>query len=209
MNIVCLDLEGVLIPEIWIAFAEATGIKELRLTTRDISDYDVLMKKRLDILKDHGLTLQDIQKVISTIAPLEGAFEFLEDLRSKAQVIILSDTFEEFAKPLMKKLGWPTLFCNSLVIDDNGTIQDYTLRQKDGKFKAVNALRSIGAKIIASGDSYNDLTMIKNADFGFFFLPPQSIVDENPDIPAAYTYKELSGYIDKALSQMGTRNLQR
>lgn len=209
MNIVCLDLEGVLIPEIWIAFAEETGIGELRLTTRDISDYDVLMKKRLDILKTHGLTLSDIQKVISKIDPMDGAFEFLNDLRSKAQVIILSDTFEEFAKPLMKKLGWPTLFCNSLVVGSDGIIQDYTLRQKDGKFKAVNALRSIGANIIAAGDSYNDLSMIKNADHGFFFCPPQSIVDENPEIPAAQNYTELGEFIQKALCSFAAKEFQR
>lgn len=157
-----------LIPEIWINFAGKTGIEELRLTTRDISDYDVLMKRRLAILKENNLTLKDIQDVIAGMDLLDGAKDFLDSVREKTQVIILSDTFEEFARPFMKKLGWPTLFCNSLVVDGDGMIEDYTLRQKDGKRKAVEAFRSIGYRIIAAGDSYNDLSMIKSADKGFF-----------------------------------------
>ena len=200
MKLVCLDLEGVLIPEIWINFAADTGIEELNKTTRDEPDYDKLMNYRLDILKEKGLKLPDIQRVISGMDPLPGANEFLEELRSKAQLIILSDTFDQFAQPLMKKLGWPTLFCNTLEVEQDGTISGYRLRQKDGKRKAVEAFHQIGMKVVASGDSYNDLTMIKKADAGILFTPPQSIVDENPEIPVALNYKELTAEIDKALA---------
>ncbi len=200
MYIVCLDLEGVLVPEIWITFAEKTGIKELRLTTRDISDYDILMKKRIKILKENNLKLKDIQKVIGSMEPLEGAKEFLDDLRAKTQIIILSDTFQEFAKPLMEKLGRPTLFCNSLVLDGDGSIVDYTLRQKDGKRQAVEALRSIGFKVIAAGDSYNDVTMLKAADRGIFFKPPQTISEEFSQFPVVHTHEALMREIDKILS---------
>ncbi|MEW5815274.1 MAG: bifunctional phosphoserine phosphatase/homoserine phosphotransferase ThrH [Spirochaetota bacterium] len=199
MYIVCLDLEGVLVPEIWISFSVATGIKELRLTTRDISDYDVLMKRRISILKAHNLKLADIQKVIGAMEPLEGAENFLNVLREKVQVIILSDTYTEFAKPLMKKLGWPTLFCNNLVVDSEGTIIDYKLRQKDGKKHAVEALKSIGFSVIAGGDSYNDVTMLKTADFGLFFKPPENIVKEFPAFPAVYNYHDFMGVIEKFL----------
>jgi len=199
MNLVCMDLEGVLIPEIWINFALKTGIDELKLTTRDISDYDVLMKKRIAILKENGLTLKDIQEVIDGMGLLEGAKEFLDEVRSKTQVIILSDTFEEFAKPFMKKLGWPTLFCNSLVVGSDGTIEGYTLRQEDGKRKAVEAFRSIGFRTIAAGDSYNDLSMIKTADRGLFFRAPESIKDENPEIPLVTEYSDFMSEIDSFL----------
>ena len=191
MNIVCLDLEGVLVPEIWISFSEATGIKELRLTTRDVPDYDALMKRRIGILDRHGLKLRDIQNVIETMSPLEGGREFLDALRETTQVVILSDTFDQFAKPLMKKLGWPALFCNTLVTDSNGRVTDYRLRQKDGKRKATEGLKNLGFRVIAAGDSYNDVTMLKAADKGFFFRPPENIVKEFPDLPVSQTHKEL------------------
>jgi phosphoserine/homoserine phosphotransferase len=199
MFVVCLDLEGVLVPEIWINVAEHTGIKELRLTTRDISDYDELMKRRIGILDQHNLKLQDIQSVIATMDPLEGAAEFMEELRSRTQVIILSDTFTQFAKPLMKKLGWPTLFCNYLVTDADGRITDYKLRQQDGKRHAVKALKSINFDVIASGDSYNDVTMLQTADAGIFFRPPETITAEFPQFPVTRTHVELLREIDRIL----------
>ena len=200
MKLVCLDLEGVLIPEIWIAVAKKTGIEELKLTTRDIPDYDVLMQKRINILKEHSLTLNDIQSVISEMKPLDGALEFTEEVCSMTQLIILSDTFEEFAAPLMKQLGWPTLFCNNLDVNQSsGMITGYNLRQKDGKRKAIEAFRSINYQTIAAGDSYNDLTMIKHADKGLFFRPPQSIVDENPEIEVVMNHKDLLVKIKKFL----------
>ena len=191
MFITCLDLEGVLVPEIWIAFAEETGINELRLTTRDISDYDVLMKKRIAILKENGLKLIDIQNTIEKINPLEGAKTFLDKLRSLCQVLILSDTFTQFAQPLMKKLGMPTIFCNSLNISSDGFIEGYTLRQENGKYHAIKALQSIGFKTIASGDSFNDLEMIKQAEAGFLFRPPEHIASEYNQFPAFTSYDEL------------------
>jgi len=191
MKLVCLDLEGVLVPEIWINVALKTGIDELKLTTRDIPDYDVLMNKRLVILKEHNLKLKDIQNVISTMDPLPGAYEFSMALRSKTQLIILSDTFDQFAAPLMKKLDWPTLFCNTLIIDEEDRISSYRLRQQDGKRKAIEAFRSAGFKTMAAGDSYNDLSMIKTADRGLFFRSPRSIQEENPDIRAVEDYKDL------------------
>jgi len=196
MHLVCLDLEGVLIPEIWINFAEDTGISELRMTTRDEPDYNVLMRKRLAILDREGLKLPDIQKVIGGMDPLPGAMEFLEELRSKTQVIILSDTFEEFAKPLMKKLRWPTLFCNSLVVDGEGRITDFTLRQQDGKKKAVEAFKSTGTRLFAAGDSYNDVTMLLGADKGALFKSPLTIQKEFPQLPAVDEYGELMSLID-------------
>lgn len=196
MNIVCLDLEGVLVPEIWINVALKTGIEELKLTTRDISDYDVLMNKRLGILDEHNLKLKDIQDVIATMDPLPGAWEFSQEIRSRTQLIILSDTFSQFASPLMKKLEWPTLFCNSLTVDESDRITGYRLRQKDGKRKAIEALRSAGFRTIAAGDSYNDLTMIQTADKGLFFRSPSSIQKENPEIKAVEEYKELIAAID-------------
>jgi len=199
MNIVCLDLEGVLVPEIWIAFSEAAGLSELRRTTRDEPDYGKLMKFRLDILKENNLKLSDIQKVISKMEPLEGAAEFTQKLRERTQLIILSDTFEQFAKPLMEKLSWPSLFCNSLVADSGGTITDYTLRQKNGKKEAVKAFKSINMQVFASGDAFNDLAMIREADSGCLFRAPQSIKENNKDINCFDTYDDLLNEIDKFL----------
>ena len=199
MYIVCSDLEGVLVPEIWIGVAEKTGIRELRLTTRDISDYAILMKKRLSILNDHGLKIQDIQEVIESINPLEGAVEFLDWLRSRTQVIIISDTFTLFAGPLMKKLGWPTLFCNSLSVDKNGSIIDYNIRQKDGKQKAVLSLKNLNYQTIAVGDSYNDITMLKEADMGILFRPPDNIKNKFQELLVSYNYDELKKIIQETL----------
>ena len=189
--IIAMDLEGVLIPEIWIAFAEKTGIKELRLTTREISDYDKLMTGRLEILKQNSFTIKDIQEVIATLDPLPGAKEYVDRVRSMTQLILLSDTFYEFAYPLMKKLGYPTLFCNSLVIDGTGTITGYTLRQQDGKRKAVNALKSSGFRILSIGDSYNDTTMLGEADAGILFNAPDSVAQEFPQFPRLTGYDTL------------------
>ncbi|MCF7927755.1 MAG: bifunctional phosphoserine phosphatase/homoserine phosphotransferase ThrH [Spirochaetales bacterium] len=191
MQLVCMDLEGVLVPEIWIAFAEKTGIEALKKTTRDVPDYDELMQYRLGILSEHGLKLPDIQSVIDSLHPLEGAYEFLLELRSRTQVIILSDTFEQFAKPLMRSLDWPTLFCNTLKVDSDGAISGYTLRQKDGKRKAVLNLKATGFEVIASGDSYNDLSMLEEADHGVLFRPPESIVLERPEFPVVQNYDEM------------------
>jgi len=199
MHIVCLDLEGVFVPEIWINVAEKTGIKELRLTTRDISDYDVLMKKRLGILSEKGLKIGDLQAVIATMDPLEGAVDFLDWLRSRTQPIIVSDTFTQFSGPLMKKLGWPTLFCNTLSIDPDGTVAGYHLRQADGKRKVVIALKSLNYTIIAVGDSYNDITMLKEADTGILFRPPDNVKSEHPEFPVTHTYDELKAIIQKAI----------
>ena len=199
MHIVCLDLEGVLVPEIWIAFSKETGIEELKLTTRDEPDYDKLMKYRLNILKENNLKLQDIQNTISKIKPLEGAKEFLDTLRSKTQVVILSDTFSEFAAPLMKQLGHPTLFCNDLVVAENGEILDYSLRMKDGKKKAIEAFKQINFKTFAAGDSYNDLSMIHNADGGCLFRAPVSILEQEKDLVLTTTYDEFLVEINKFL----------
>ncbi|ETR73579.1 MAG: Phosphoserine phosphatase/homoserine phosphotransferase bifunctional protein [Candidatus Magnetoglobus multicellularis str. Araruama] len=192
MNIVCCDLEGVFVPEIWINVAEKTGIDALRLTTRDISDYDVLMKKRLDILKQNQLKLSDIQAVITSMSPLPGAKAFLDGLREKTQVIIVSDTFDQFAGPLMAKLGRPTLFCNTLVVDDNDCIIDYRLRQQDGKKHVVDALKSLNFSVYAMGDSYNDISMLKQADAGFLFRPPENVIQEFPQFPVCTEYSEIS-----------------
>lgn len=199
MNIVCLDMEGVLVPEIWIAFAEASGIPELRRTTRDEPDYDKLMKWRLGILKEHGLGLKEIQEVISTIEPMEGAKEFLDRLRAVTQVIILSDTFYEFAMPLMKKLGMPTLFCNSLEVAPDGSIVGYKMRCAQSKLTTVKALQSVGFETIASGDSYNDLGMIQASRAGFLFKSTEKIKQDFPQIPAYETYDALLEAILKAL----------
>lgn len=190
--IVCLDMEGVLVPEIWIQVARSTKIKELRLTTRDIPDYDVLMKRRLKILKESGVKLAHIQKVIAAMQPLPGARNFLDTLRAKRQTIILSDTFYEFAMPLMRKLGFPTLFCNRLETDRAGFIQNYHLRQKDGKTRAVRAIKSMGFKVAAAGDSYNDIGMLKAADLGVLFDPPANIVKEFPGFKVTRDYSSLS-----------------
>ena len=191
MNIVCLDLEGVLVPEIWIAFSEASGIPELKRTTRDEPDYDKLMKWRIALLKERGKKLSEIQDIIATIDPLPGAREFLDELRSMTQVVILSDTFTEFAKPLMKKLGWPTIFCNSLVVGEDGFIDDFKMRIKDSKLSTIRALHQIGFETIASGDSYNDLDMILNANAGFLFRTTDRIKADYPQIPAFEEYSEL------------------
>ena len=200
MYVVCLDLEGVLIPEIWINFAEATGIEELRLTTRDIPDYDDLMKKRLGILRANDLKLGDIQRVIDTMEPLPGARRFLDELRERTQVVILSDTFTQFARPMMKKLSWPTLLCNTLIVDSEDRVEGYRLRQKDGKRKAVAGFQSMGFDVIAAGDSYNDLTMIRQAQRGILFCPPESIVTENPDLPVIGDYGSFLVHIDGQLN---------
>jgi phosphoserine / homoserine phosphotransferase len=191
VELACLDLEGVLIPEIWIAFAEKTGIQELRATTRDIPDYDVLMKQRLKLLDQHGFGLADIQDVIATLDPLEGAGEFVDWLRDRFQVVILSDTFYEFAMPLMKKLGYPALFCHKLVTDDAGRVVDYTLRQKDPKRQSVKAFHGLNYRVIAAGDSYNDTTMLAEADVGILFHAPENVIREFPQFPAVHTYEDL------------------
>lgn len=198
MEIVCLDLEGVLIPEIWINFAERTGIDELRATTRDIPDYDVLMKQRLRLLDQHGYGLPDIQQVIDGMGPLEGAREFLDWLRPNFQVIILSDTFYEFAKPLMRQLGWPTLLCHKLEVNDEGRITDYVLRQKDPKRMSVQALHGLNYRVIAAGDSYNDTTMLAEADAGILFHAPENVIAEFPQFPAVHTFAELRAEIASA-----------
>ncbi|MDR1307827.1 MAG: bifunctional phosphoserine phosphatase/homoserine phosphotransferase ThrH [Treponema sp.] len=200
MHMVCLDLEGVLVPEIWIAFSEAAGIPELRRTTRDEPDYDKLMRFRLDLLAKNKLTLPDIQRVISGMEALEGAAEFTEALRERTQLIILSDTYKEFAKPLMKKLGWPTLFCNSLETDEAGNITGYTLRQKSGKQLAVRALASLNMEVFAAGDSFNDLLMIREAKAGCLFRAPEAIRNGNADIPWVDSYGELLARIDGFLA---------
>lgn len=199
MQILCTDLEGVLVPEIWINVALKTGIDELKLTTRDISDYDVLMRKRLDILDHHGLKLKDITDVIDTMDPMEGALDFLNWLRPQIQVIIVSDTYVEFAKPLMAKLGWPTLLCNALSIDGTGTISDYHLRQRDGKRHVVNALHSLKYEVIAMGDSYNDITMLQTAEHGILFRPPENVIAEYPQFPVTTNYEELRRELEKII----------
>ena len=199
MNIVCLDLEGVLVPEIWIAFADAVGIPELRRTTRDEPDYDKLMKYRINILKEHKLGLKEIQDTIAKIDPMPGAKEFLDELRSIGQVIILSDTFSQFATPLMKKLGWPTIFCNSLEVSDSGEITGYKMRCENSKLTTVKALQSAGFETIASGDSFNDLGMIKASKAGFLFRSTEKIIKEYPQFPAFTEYSELLDAIKKYL----------
>lgn len=199
MNIVCLDMEGVLVPEIWIAFAEESGIPELKKTTRDEPDYDKLMKYRLAILKEHGLGLKEVQATIAKIDPMPGAKEFLDELRSLTQVIILSDTFTQFAGPLMKKLGMPTIFCNTLEVADDGEITGFRMRIKDSKLSTVKALQSIGFETIASGDSYNDLGMIKASKAGFLFKSTDKIKADYPELPAYETYDELLAAIKENL----------
>ena len=202
MIVACLDLEGVLIPEIWINFAERTGIDALRRTTRDEPDYDKLMKYRLDILAEHGLGMADIQEVIAGLSPLDGAAEFLDGLRADMQVIILSDTFYQFAKPLMAQLGWPTLFCHDLEVNDSGRVVDYHLRQQDPKRRAVEALRSLNFRTIASGDSYNDTSMLIAADAGILFSPPDNVVAEFPQFPVTRDYRALRAEFDLAADRI-------
>ena len=199
MNIVCLDLEGVLVPEIWIAFAEESGIPELKRTTRDESDYDKLMNWRIQILKEHGLGLKEIQETIAKIDPMPGAKEFLDELRSITQVIIISDTFTQFASPLMEKLGWPTIFCNSLEVAETGEITGFKMRCEQSKLTTVKALQSIGYDTIASGDSHNDLGMIQASKAGFLFRSTDAIKKEYPELPAYEEYSELLAAIKKAL----------
>ena len=199
MNVVCLDMEGVLVPEIWIAFSEATGIPEFKRTTRDEPDYDKLMRFRIDLLREHGLGLPQIQDVIRTIEPLEGAKEFLDALRAQTQVLILSDTFEQFAMPLMEKLAWPTLFCNTLEVADDGMITGYHMRCADSKLTTVRGLQSIGFDTIASGDSFNDMAMIRASKAGFLFRSTEAIIADNPDIPAFEEFDDLLAAIVNAL----------
>ena len=199
MNIVCLDLEGVLVPEIWIAFSQASGIPELKRTTRDEPDYDKLMRWRLGILKEHGLGLKEIQETIAKIDPLPGAKEFLDELRKITQVIIISDTFTQFATPLMEKLGWPTIFCNSLVVADNGEITDFKMRIENSKLTTVKALQSIGYETIAAGDSYNDLGMIQASKAGFLFRSTEQIKADHPELPAFEEYSDFLAAIKAAL----------
>ena len=199
MNIVCLDLEGVLVPEIWIAFSEKSGIPELRRTTRDEPDYDKLMRWRLGILKDHGLGLKEIQEVIANVDPMPCAKEFLDELRSITQAVILSDTFTQFAQPLMRKLGWPTIFCNELVVADDGSITDYKLRCQNTKLSTVKAFQSVGYETVAAGDSFNDLAMIRASKAGFLFRSTDAIRAANPDLPACESYDDLLDLIKSAL----------
>ena len=199
MNIVCLDMEGVLVPEIWIAFAEASGIPELKRTTRDEPDYDKLMRWRLGILKEHGLGLKEIQETIAKIDPLPGAKEFLDELRATTQVIVLSDTFEQFAKPLMQKLGWPTIFCNTLEVAESGEITGFKMRCEQSKLTTVKGLQSIGYETIAAGDSYNDLGMILNSKAGFLFKSTDKIKADYPELPAYEEFDDLLNAIKNAL----------
>jgi phosphoserine/homoserine phosphotransferase len=200
MYIVCADMEGIFTPEIWISVAQITGIKELRLTTRDVDDYDVLMKGRLAILKQHGLKLRDIQAVIAKMKPLDGARDFLDWLRSRLQVIIVSDTYVEFAGPLLEQLGQPTLFCNTLSVDSDGSISGYNLRQKDGKQKVAAALANLNYKVIAIGDSYNDITMLKTAERAILYRPPDNVKEEYSEFPVTRTYDELKQTIEKIIN---------
>ncbi|MEJ2169056.1 MAG: bifunctional phosphoserine phosphatase/homoserine phosphotransferase ThrH [Desulfobacterales bacterium] len=200
MDIVCSDLEGIFTPEIWINVAEITGIEELRLTTRDISDYDVLMKRRLAILAENNLKLDDIQAVIARMEPLEGALEFLDWMRARVQVIIVSDTYVEFAGPLLAKLGRPTLFCNTLTVAEDGSISGYNLRQVDGKKKAAQALKKLNYRVIAIGDSYNDITMLQAADHAILYRPPDNVAAEYKDLPTALNYEELKEQLLKAMN---------
>jgi phosphoserine / homoserine phosphotransferase len=198
LELVCLDLEGVLVPEIWIEFAEHTGIDELRATTRDIPDYDVLMKQRLSLLDQHGLKIDDIQAVIAETRPLEGAIEFVEWLRERFQLIILSDTFYEFSEPLMRQLSWPTLFCHRLITDSSGRVTDYKLRQEDPKRASVKAFHSLNYRVIAAGDSYNDTTMLSEAEVGILFHAPDNVIAEFPQFLAVHTYEDLKQAIADA-----------
>ena len=203
MEIACLDLEGVLVPEIWINVAERTGIESLRLTTRDIPDYDQLMTRRLSILAENSLGLPDIQTVIGEMSPLPGAREFLDWLRERAQVVILSDTFYQFAAPLMRQLGWPTLLCHRLEIGEGGRVSNYHLRQKDQKRQAVKAFHQLNFRVIAAGDSYNDTTMLSEADLGILFRPPENVIEEFPQFPVTHTYDELQSEFQRGFESQG------
>jgi phosphoserine/homoserine phosphotransferase len=202
MYIVCSDLEGVFVPEIWVNVSKNTGINELKLTTRDISDYNILMNRRLELLKKYGLTLRDVQNVISLLKPLPGALEFIDWLRTKTQFIVVSDTFSEFADPLLRQLGRPTLFCHHLTTDSEGNITDYNLRQNDGKMRVVEALQSLNYKVIAIGDSYNDISMLRKSDYGILYNPPQNVADEHPDLKVVKTYASLKRIISHLISSI-------
>jgi len=197
-----LDMEGVLVPEIWIEFAKKTGIEALKATTRDIPDYDVLMKQRLAILAENNLKLRDIQEVIATLSPLEGAVDFLDSLREQYQLVILSDTFYEFAKPLVEQMKWPTIFCHKLVVQPDGAVTDYKIRQKDPKRMSVRALQSLNFSVFAAGDSYNDTTMLEEADAGFLFRSPANVIEEFPQYRVTNEYSELRRFIDEAADQV-------
>lgn len=199
MYIICSDLEGVLVPEVWINVARWTGIDELKLTTRDISDYNALMTRRLEILRQHGITINDIQKVISLLELMPGALDFIDWLHKKAQMIIVSDTFREFADPLLEKMGWPVLFCHHLTIDKDGFITDFNLRQADAKKKVVEALQKLNFKVIAIGDSYNDVSMLRTAELGILFKPPQNVIDDNKDLPVVNSYLGLKKLVGDQL----------
>ena len=204
MYILCSDLEGVLVPEIWINVAKQTGIDELRLTTRDISDYNVLMNRRLEILKQHGITINDIRKVISLLEPLPGALDFLNWLHGRVQLIIVSDTFREFADPLLEKMGWPVLFCHNLSIDREGNITGFNLRQNDAKRKVTEALQDLNFKVIAVGDSYNDISMLRKSEHGILFQPPRNVIDDNQDIRVVNSYSQLRNAISEILDTSET-----
>jgi phosphoserine/homoserine phosphotransferase len=203
MNIVCCDLEGVLVPEVWINVARWTGIDELKLTTRDINDYNALMKRRLEILHQHGITINDIQKVIYLLELMPGALDFINWLHTRAQLIVVSDTFREFADPLLEKMGWPTLFCHHLTIDNGGNITDYILRQPDAKKKTVEALQGLNYRVIAVGDSYNDIAMLRQAELGILYNPPQNVIEDNHDIKVVNSYSQLKRVISDQLEQNG------
>lgn len=206
MNIICLDLEGVLIPEIWVNTAEKAGIEELKATTRDIPDYDELMRFRLNLVAKHDLRIQDIQDVIATLTPLEGAKAFMDQLRADYQVVILSDTFQQFAVPMMRQLDWPTILCHELIIDNEGRITNYQLRQQDQKRKAVQAFHNLNLKVVAAGDSYNDTTMLSEAEAGILFCPPDNVIEEFPQFPVTREYSELRAEIDQAIAAIEANN---
>jgi len=206
MYIICCDLEGVLVPEVWINVARWTGIDELKLTTRDINDYDALMKRRLEILRHHSITIKDIQKVISLLELMPGALDFLKWLHGKTQMIVVSDTFREFADPLLEKMGWPTLFCHHLTIDKDGMIINYNLRQTNAKMKVVEALQNLNFKVIAIGDSYNDIQMLRKAELGILFKPPQNVIDDNSDLVAISSYTALKKIISDKMESAGQSN---
>jgi phosphoserine/homoserine phosphotransferase len=205
MYIVCSDLEGVLVPEVWINVARWTGIDELNLTTRDISDYNALMKRRLEILKQHGITINDIQKVISLLELMPGALDFINWLHGRVQMVVVSDTFREFADPLLAKMGWPVLFCHHLTIDKEGNITDFNLRQNDAKKKVVEAIQDLNFRVIAIGDSYNDISMLRQAEYGILYKPPQNVIDDNQDIRVVNSYSQLKHMVSQILDNDTTQ----
>jgi len=201
MYMLCSDLEGVLVPEVWINVARWTGIDELKLTTRDITDYNALMKRRLEILKQHGITIKDIQKVIALLELMPGAFDFVNWLHGRVQMVVVSDTFREFADPLLEKIGWPVLFCHHLTIDKEGNITDFNLRQTEAKKRVVEALQNLNFKVIAVGDSYNDISMLRKAEHGILYRPPQNVIDDNPDISVVNSYSQLKHLVAEILEE--------